>query len=581
MALPSDLDQFKQWFQSYTLLQKVGIFGSAAGVMVLLWVLVYFVNQADYRILYSELETEDALGVVQRLEGMSVEYQISDDMSTIRVPQDRLSRVRIDLAAEGLPSSGRIGFEIFDRTNFGLTNFQERVNYQRALEGELVRSITSLSEVDGARVHLVMESDSLFTSDADQTKASVILRLQRGRSIASASVNGIVHLVANSVKGLDPSRVTVVDSEGSMLTSAEDGSPMSGRQLDTRMTMESELVSKITGILEPVVGIGKVRPQVSLVMDWQQVEETIEEYDPEASVVRSQERITERSPGSNSGLAIGVPGPLGGELDDVGLTTAEPNAVAEGAGDYVTEQEVINFEVSHSIRHVVNAVGEIQRMSVAVILDNTTEVNVDEEGVETTVSVPWPDEDMERYRNLITATVGLDPARGDTLIVENVSFGNEVEVLPIEPPTMLERQAPLILNALRYSVIPIVFLIVYLLFLRPLQRTIFARWKPQLRPQLVAGSMGVQGVQTPISVSDFEVAMNRTALPSLPPQNDVPAIPLTAGAGGGPEDAVREIMPLATPNKADLIHQRIVEHAKKDPEQVAKMVRVMLNDDGD
>ena len=154
MAAPSSIDQIKDWLNSYTLSQKVAIIGSAASVIVLLWTLVYFVNQVDYQVLYSELDPSDAQDVVQRLQGMSVEYRLSDDGATVRVPRDKLSEIRIQLASEGLPQSGRIGFEIFDRTNFGLTNFQEQVNFQRALEGELARSISTLSEVEVARVHL-------------------------------------------------------------------------------------------------------------------------------------------------------------------------------------------------------------------------------------------------------------------------------------------------------------------------------------------------------------------------------------------------------------------------------------------
>lgn len=562
MAAPSNLDQLKQWFQSYTLQQKVAIFGSAAGVVVLLWALVHYVNQVEYQILYSELEAEDAQSVIQSLESMSVEYQLSDSGATIRVPQEQLSRVRIQLASDGLPSSGRIGFEIFDRTNFGLTNFQEQVNFQRALEGELARSITTLSEVDVARVHLVLESDSLFQSDEDQTKASVILRLKQGGSISQASVNGIVHLVASSVKGLEPARVTVVDYAGRMLSRNDDPSPVSGQQTDRRTTIESGLADKITRILEPVVGIGKVRPQVSVVMDWQQVEETLEQYDPNGSVIRSQQRMTERSPGAGGGAAIGVPGPLGEAFD-------APSADA-GASEFLTQDEVINYEVSKSVRHVVDPVGEIERMSVAVIIDDRTEISVDEEGVAALVSEPWSSEEMERYRNLVAATVGVDPVRGDTLIVENVSFGNDA--LPIEPPTMIERQAPLILNALRYLMVPVIFVLVYLLFLRPVQKTIFAKWEPSVRSQLAAASFGAGGMQTPMSVSQLESALQTAQLPALPGQGTPPQ-------SEQQHKAEREFLPLPDSSKVDLIRNRIIEHAKREPETVARLVRVWLNED--
>ena len=346
----TSIDQIKDWFNSYTLSQKVAIIGSAASVIVLLWTLVYFVNRVDYQVLYSELDPSDAQSVVQRLQGMSVEYRLSDDGATVRVPRDRLSEIRIQLASEGLPESGRIGFEIFDRTNFGLTNFQEQVNFQRALEGELSRSISTLSEVDVARVHLVLSSESLFKSVEDKTKASVILRLRRGRSLADSSVNGIVHMVASSVRGLEPDKVTVIDFAGRILSQNDGSDPVSGRQLETRLTTESDLAEKITRILEPVVGIGKVRPQVSLVMDWQQVEETLEQYDPNASVIRSQQIRTERTPGGVEGdAAIGVPGPGGQAIDPAAVP-----ALPADEGEFVSKNEVVNYEVSKSVRHVVD-----------------------------------------------------------------------------------------------------------------------------------------------------------------------------------------------------------------------------------
>ena len=469
---------------------------------------------------------------------------------------------------------------IFDRTNFGLTNFQERVNFQRALEGELARSISTLSEVEVARVHLVLPTDSLFRSAENQTKASVILRMKRGRSLHDAAVSGIVHLLANSVKGLERSRITVIDYSGRILSRDDEAGPVSGKQLETRMTIETELSNKITQILEPVVGVGRIRPEVSLVMDWRQVEETVEQYDPNASVVRSQETRTNRTPSGVVGEAIGVPGPGGGALDPA--NQAPP--VAEG---FVSSQnEVVSYEVSKSIRHIVDPVGEIQRMSVAVIIDNKNEIQVDANGVVTTVSEPWTPAEMTKYRDLVAATVGFDAGRGDSLIVENVSFN--VDTLPIEPPTLLEQQAPNILTALRYLIIPVVFLLMYLLFLRPLQKTIFASWEPQVRPEIGAGELAMDAIQTPVSVGQFEQQMNAapqvnsTPLPALAVQQNALAMPSIANVSAESMEAVtpeREFLPLPSQNKVDLIRERIIEHAQREPETVARLVRVWLNED--
>ena len=580
MAVPSNIDQLKEWFASYSLSQKMAIVGSGALSVVFLWTLVYFVNQVDYQVLYSGLDPADTQGVVESLQGMSIDYQVSDDGTTVRVSEAQISAARIQLASDGFPSSGRIGFEIFDRTSFGLTNFQEQVNFQRALEGELARSIATLTEVDVARVHLVLPRESLFQSAEDQTKASIILRLSRGNSLGEAAVEGIVHLVASSVKGLEASNVTVIDYSGRMLSRNDEGGPASGRQLDTRAGAEMDLANKITQILEPVVGVGKVRPQVSLVMDWQEVEETIEQYDPTASVIRSQQRRTERGPG-NQDRAIGIPGPQGEALDP--LVELLP---AQESGGFLTEDEVVNFEVSKSVRHVVNPTGEIERMSVAVIIDDRVETTVDEEGVATSVLVSWTPQDMTTYRDLVAATVGFTPERGDTLIVENVSFGKELLPL-LEPPTLLERGAPAILMGLRYLIISIVFLFAYLLFLRPLQKTIFAKWQPQFRPQLTAGEFAapgqigaspvtMDGIQAPVSVGQLEQQLTAQPLPALPGQQSgtvSAAKPVEAEEADDPQ-----LLPLQSSKKVDMIRSRIIEHAKREPETIARLVRMWLNE---
>src|SRR5215470_15780346 len=312
MAAQNPFEQIKAFFTRYTLQQKLAIAGSAGLVLILLWVLVYFVNRVEYQTLYSDLDPQEAQGIVQKLQELKVPYELGADGRTIKVAADKVAEVRIQLATQGLPESGRIGFEIFDRTNFGLTNFQEQVNYQRALEGELARSIMTLAEVEAARVHLVLAKESLFQSSDDQTKASVILKLKDGRSLTQSAAQGIVNVVASSVKGLTPERVVLIDYRGKILSRNEgaDGG-LSAQQLDARGKLETELSNKIVQILEPAVGQGKVRPQVSVLMNFQQIEETVEQYDPQGSVVRSQNKQEEHQPRNERIAAGGIPGPRG------------------------------------------------------------------------------------------------------------------------------------------------------------------------------------------------------------------------------------------------------------------------------
>src|SRR5262245_35672164 len=311
MAGPNPLEQLKAFVKRYTLQQKLALAGSGALVLVLLWTLVHFMNRVEYQTLYADLDPQEAQGIVQRLQELKVPYELEIDGRTIKVASDKLAETRIQMATQGIPESGRIGFEIFDRTNFGLTNFQEQVNYQRALEGELARSIMTLEEVDAACVHRVLAKESLFQTPDEQTIASVILKLKSGRTLSAAGAQGIVNVVAGSVKGLTPEKVVLIDYRGKILSRNDSGdSGLSAQQLDTRQKLETELSNKIVQILEPAVGQGKVRPQVSVVMNFQQVEETVEQYDPQGSVIRSQEKQEERQTRTERPTATaGIPAP--------------------------------------------------------------------------------------------------------------------------------------------------------------------------------------------------------------------------------------------------------------------------------
>ena len=270
MAGANPLEQMQVFLKRYTLQQKLALAGSGALVLVALWALVHFMNHVEFQTLYADLDPQEAQSIVQKLQELKAPYELDTDGRTIKVAADKLAEVRIQLASQGLPESGRVGFEIFDRTNFGLTNFQEQVNYQRALEGELARSIMTLAEVEAARVHLVLAKESLFQTPDEQTKASVILKLKSSRALSPAAAQGIVNVVASSVKGLTPEKVVLIDYRGKILSRNESGeSGLSAQQLDARQKLETELSSKIVQILEPAVGQGKVRPQVSVVMNFQ------------------------------------------------------------------------------------------------------------------------------------------------------------------------------------------------------------------------------------------------------------------------------------------------------------------------
>ncbi|PYR87401.1 MAG: flagellar M-ring protein FliF [Acidobacteria bacterium] len=557
MAAPNPFEQIKTFFTRYSLQQKLALAGSAALVLILLWVLVYFVNRVEYQTLYADLDPQEAQGIIQKLQELKVPYELEPDGRTVKVTADKIAEVRIQLASQGLPESGRIGFEIFDRTNFGLTNFQEQVNYQRALEGELARSIMTIAEVEAARVHLVLAKESLFQSSDEQAKASVILKLKNGRSLPGAAAQGIVNMVASAVKGLRPEKVVLLDYRGKILSRNEGPeSGLSAQQLDARQRVETELAGKIVQILEPAVGQGKIRPQVSIVMNFEQVEETVEQYDPQHSVVRSKQKQEERQPKTER--LGGIPGPRSTPTNNpAGAPAAQADQSAGSTKfDFVKQNETVNYEVSKAVRHVINPVGKVERVSVAVVIDNHTKgTTTGSDGKEQTSQEPRTPEEMKKYRDLVSAAIGFNPDRGDQLTVENISFQGETEL--IEKPGFIEKQGPMIMMFLRYLIIQVVFIILYLLFLRPVQKSVFATWATTA-PAARSLPLSPANQQTPMTVKQFEAQLS----------------------GASPHgNADGDSMTLPSPSKMDMIRKRVVEHAQSDPEGVARLVRTWIADE--
>ena len=563
MNFSAIVQNIKAFLARYSLQQKLAMVFAAGLVIVLTWTMVYFVNKVSYQVLYSDVDPAEAQSIVTKLQGMQVPYELSEDGRTIRVASEKLSEVRIQLASEGLPESGRIGFEIFDRTNFGVTNFQEQVNYQRALEGELVRSILTLKEVAAARVHLVMAKESLYESSDDQTKASVILKLKSGKSLPASGVQGIVNLVASAVKGLSPDKVAVIDSFGKMLSRSEAENSLTGQQLGMRQNVETEMAAKIVRILEPAVGVGKVKPQVSVSMNFQQVEETQENYDPQKAVIVSSQRQSDNTTGATPvGGVVGVRPPPPPAVPTPGVTVAAEAAKPSTTGK---SSEVVNYEISKSIRHIVNPVGKIERVSVAVVLDNQSETTTATDGKVSVKSTPRAPEEMKKYHDLVAAAIAFDMERGDQLIVENISFDSENSPESIVEPTFMEKQSPTILTGLRYIIIPIAFIVIYFLFIRPLQKSVMAGWVPVTAEGQTTRGLLRGGVQTPLTVKQLEarLASSNTA-GDVNEMNNAADFDLAAPQG---------------PSKIDVIRKRVIEQAKQDPETVARLVRVWLNEE--
>jgi flagellar M-ring protein FliF len=412
--------QLVKLFNSLTLSKKVSIVVVAVVVLVSLAVFVVSVNQTEYRTLFSNLSTEDAGRIVAKLREKKIPYEVSRAGDVVMVPEGHISELRLEMAVSGLPSGGGMGFEIFDNKNFGVTDFVQQLNYQRALQGELMRTINGLDEVQQSRVHIVIPRQSLFVEEQAKPTASVIIKPRSGKRIRPSQVEGIVSLVSSSVEGLLPEEVMVVDSSGNILSTARarDESPFSRRaasQIEYQRGIEKDLANRIQSMLEKVVGAGKVVAKVSAEVDFSVVEKTEEAYDPEEPVVRSLRRQSEKSTmpsGGESSVAFNEGG----------------RTAASGAGREELN-EVINYEINRVVSKTVMPVGELEKLSVAVLVDgvyNKTDAGSEE-------FQPRPDEEIKTLESLVKKSVGFDAARGDQVAVTSIPFRKlDLEMEPVE-----------------------------------------------------------------------------------------------------------------------------------------------------
>jgi flagellar M-ring protein FliF len=439
-----------------TFVLVVGIVGGSA-----MWL-----NTPTYTLLFSDMEPDAAAQMVERLKSMKVPYMVDAGGRSIRVQSERVDELRLELTSQGMPASGRIGFEIFDRTAFGATEFLEHVNYRRALEGEIARTVSTLSEVSSARVHITVAKDTLF-GEPRPAKASVVLKLKGQRPISTASVNGIANLVAASVEGLRPDAVVILDNFGRPLArpNGDDGDPLGAAQSERQQRLERDMAARVVALLEPVVGADRVRVNVALKLDPQSSEETHESWDPE-TVLRSKQ--TSSDVASSAQVPMLVAGARGNAPPAPGDKPAQPGATASVPGTS-RQAETVNYELSRTTRHVVQPRGSIARLSVAVILDDDQTLAAGQDGKQHITRKPRTREEIQKIQGLVAAAVGLDAERGDQLTVENVAFDEPI-VEDAPPQTTMQKLAPQINQFSRVGSVVLIALAALLLGIRPAMR---------------------------------------------------------------------------------------------------------------
>ncbi|MBI5599110.1 MAG: flagellar M-ring protein FliF [Deltaproteobacteria bacterium] len=446
-------------------------------------VLFQWAGAPEYQTLYSNLSEEDAASIVEKLKENRIPYRIEGG-GVLQVLAEKLYETRLTLAGAGLPKGGGVGLEVFDKSSFGMTEFAQKVNFVRGIQGELARTIGWLPEVETARVHIVVPEKRLFLEAEDKARASVVLKLKPGRKISSGQVQGIVHMVASSVNGLRPENVSVIDTTGAVFTrTGEAGSAAAATtaQLDYQKSLEKDIEARVQGILEPVVGAGKVIARVSAEVDFKQVEKTEERFDPESVVVRSEQRNKEKITGNGGGgfASGGVPGvasntPAGGQRPAQVL-----QAPAVSGAESQRQNEVINYEINKVVSRTVEPSGAVKRLSVAVLVDGSYAVTSAAGGKEEKKYVQRGPEDMKKFEGLVRGAVGFSAERGDKVDVINISFespsaGTEEVAAPAGMVEKIKERLPSYLPvAMRYSTILVLAVFTFLFVLRPLISGIF------------------------------------------------------------------------------------------------------------
>src|SRR5580658_9663631 len=423
------MDQLKKLITDLTVVQRVSILVAVLIAGSAIAALLHYRTESDFRPLYTAMAPEDAAPVVQKLKESGVDYRLADGGATVLVPSARLAESRLTLAGAGLPKSGRVGFELFDKTNFGATELVEHINYQRALEGELERSVMSMAEVIQARVHLSLPKDSVFLDQQQPAKASVMVKLRPGSKMPAQNVTAVTNLVASAVEGLLPDAVSVVDMDGTLLSrpkkaAAGDGTEMTSESLEVRQQIEKNLVSKINMTLEPLLGAQGFRAGASVDCDLTSADQQEETLDPEHSVMLSSQKtedVSERPANS------GIPGTASN-------LPQSPPAAPKTSNGVSRRTENVTYQTSRVVRHTKIPQGVVKRMSLAVLVDQSVRWEGEGAAKHRVLTPPAP-ETLKTIKDLVAGITGFNAERGDQLIVETLPFESSLNA---EPPKIIK-----------------------------------------------------------------------------------------------------------------------------------------------
>ena len=413
--------QLQNLFKSISVGKRIALLILTVGFVAGFIFLMNWAGSPEFHPLYTNLGANDAGIILNHLKEQKIPYRLSANGSAILIPQEKIYETRMQLASEGLPQGGSIGFELFDNTKLGMTEFAQNVNYQRALQGELVRTINGFEEVDSCRVHIVMPEKSLFVKDEEAASASVVLKLHHGKWLSQQQVQGIVHLVSSSVSRMGPENVTVVDSSGRLLTGSKDQTgiaTLSSDQLDYQLKVERKLENRVLTMLEKALGANRAIVRVSCALNFKQHEMTEERFLPENQVIRSEQMFNETAKEADP-IPQGIPG-IQSNLPE---SSPAQNQILDNENTTFAKQDrTVNYEIGKLTSRTLDPVGDIERVSVAVLVDGTYHSTTEENGELVWTYSPRSPDELTKIENLVKSAVDFVDARGDKVEVVNIPF---------------------------------------------------------------------------------------------------------------------------------------------------------------
>lgn len=410
------MNQLRSIYASLTPKQRGSIVIICLAIIAGFFYISRWQHERGFEPLYKELTSEDASAVVAKLKERGVEFRLGEGGTSVMVPTAQAAEMRLEMAGAGLVRSGRPGFELFDKVNFGVTDFAEQVNYRRALEGELERSVVSLAEVEKARIHLTFKRESVYTEARQPAKASVLIKLKPYAKLSQQNVQAIAHLISSAVEGLSPDSVSVLDMNGNLLgrprrTQTQSGEELNDYALEYQQTVEKQLLSKINSTLEPLLGPDRFRAGVSADCDLTSMDESEEIFDPERSVMTSSQKSEDSSMHTPAG---GVPG-------TASSLPRPSNDGAKGPMGTSRKTENVAYQTSRKVRHRKTPQGMLKRVSVSVLLDNDVEWQGTGANRKKVIVPPTP-ERVKSIHDLVAGVVGFSQERGDQIVVEVLPF---------------------------------------------------------------------------------------------------------------------------------------------------------------